>query len=228
MEKLVETYYIGAYWASRKEKLDQVAPKVLSTLQQLSRIDPVFGNWYEQGYSRKAALKKKVAFDIESITGLCRKSAKKGEFDETGYARMGFSVGLWTGQGEEEASNISISAGKEFKRNLLSNVCVVNLPYKEDLLQPFLSGPKGREVVNAFVEIWNPDHAVLTSHVFSDRFKTHNEIGLVTYRRKLKLWRKPRLKGSVIRYEKRENGHWFYGEANDFSERIVQSLLAIF
>ena len=206
---MIDTYYLGAYWGSRAETLADVASKALETLAELRQTDEQFLNYYTTGYSRKKALKKEVPLELEYIKRLCLSMVRKGELRTNGFAKMGFLFGVWTGQKEGESSVVQFTIGHQFTTPHLSNVCVISLPYEGAAAERLLQKEVSKRILAILAKIWNPDYAVLTSHHLRDKLGVGNEIGWITYRKKIK--KIPRL-GQGVTYERDEFGHWFYSK----------------
>src|SRR5436190_19984156 len=46
---MIDSFYIGAYWTNRKEKLESIVNKTVSFLGELAISDEQFFDWYELG-----------------------------------------------------------------------------------------------------------------------------------------------------------------------------------
>lgn len=204
---MIDSFYVGAYWNSRKETLEEVAEKTVNTLSRLKEIDFQFSTWYELGMSRKKALEKKVSLNSEYIKMLYLKNIKKSEIDNQGYTSHLFSLGLWTGQKDEESSGISFTVGGEFNSNKISNCCVIKLPYEGNSRERLLSLSKAKSLLDILVKEWNPDYALLTSHCLTERLGSISKVGWVTYIKNINA--DPKIKNKVVS-EKWPNGYLFY------------------
>ena len=220
---MLDSFYIGAYWGSRAEPLDQVKNKIIQTLKLLGELDEQFLNWYELGMSRKKALENKFVSNDENIKRLCLQKVKKGELDKNGFSKSGFIFSLWTGHKEEEASSISFVVGDELKISNLGNSCVIKIPYEGDAKDRLLKIDKAKKIISFLVEIWNPDYAVLTSHVLGNKLNVLNEIGWITYRKSIK--RISKISDSIF-HEESENGHWFFLKS-EYDIAVANDLLSI-
>jgi hypothetical protein len=221
---MIDSFYIGAYWGSRAEPLEQVIDKVLQTLQKLAEIDEQFLNWYEGGSSRKQALEKKIVLNNETIEKLCLQQVRKGELDENGFAKMGFLFGLWSGHQDEASSSVSFNVGGAFTSPHLSNSCVVTIPFEGAARKRLLQVEKAKKIISVLVDIWTPDYSVLASSSLNNKLNVVNDIGWVTYRKSIK--RLPNITSQVV-YEKKNNGHWFYIKEIKYNETLTNELLPI-
>ena len=197
------SFYIGAYWSTKPETLQQVRDKIIVTLTKLGEIDELFSNWYERGNSREQAKEKKVTLDWGSIEKICLERVKKNDFDRMGFSKMGFLIGLWTGHQEYESGSITFSVGATSK--WVTNSCVIKLPSEGSALDRLLNRGEAMEIVRLIVDVWNPEYAIFSSHDLNDRLKLNKQLGLITYRRSIQII--PRITGNGIVYERFNGGH---------------------
>jgi len=201
---MIDSFYLAAYWVQRKENLHIVVEKTISFLQDLTRLDEQFVNWYEQGYNKKDALSNKIIIDKESIETLYKKGVKKNDLDNEGFSKIGYSIGMWSGDKEEYSSSLSINCGHASK--FFSNSCVITIPAEGEQKERLLKLIKQKELVNLLIKSWEPDNIVLSSSKLKSEIGT-DEVGWVTYYKSLR--RIPKISDKVI-YEKSNSGHLFY------------------
>lgn len=219
---MVDSFYLGAYWTQRKENLDTVVSRTLSFLQELTRLDEQFLNWYEQGYSKKEALSKKIIIDKEYIETLYKKSVKKNDLDSEGFSKIGYSIGLWSGHEEEHSSSLSINCGHSSK--FFSNSVVITMPTEGELKERLLSLVTQKELFNLLIKNWNPDNIILSSNRLKSEIGT-DEIGWITYYKSIR--RAPKI-GNKIVYEKYSGGHLFYLANNScYDYNLAKELLPL-
>jgi hypothetical protein len=223
---MIDSFYVGAYWSSRKETLEEVAGKTTRTLKKLGELDSQFSTWYQLGLSRRKALEEKISLDSENIKTLYQKNSKQGEIDNLGYTSHFFSTGFWTGHKDEEASSISFNVGGEFKTDKLSNSCVIKIPYEGDSRERLLKFETAQSLIDIFVDAWQPDYAVLTSHELNNRLNIVNEFGWITYRRSIR--NIPKFSNKVI-YEKHLDGYLVYlaNDSNYLDYSLANELLPL-
>jgi hypothetical protein len=219
---MADSFYIGAYWGSRAETLNEVKDKVIQTLKRLADEDEQFANWYEGGMGRKEALSKRVTINSDTIQRLCLEQVRKGELSQDGVSKMGFLFGLWTGHKEEETSSISFSVGTASK--WLTNSCVIKLPFRGSAHERLLQQKTATTIIALLVKIWNPDYAVLTSHDLNDKLDIGNKIGWITYQKFIKRTIK---KMDKIIYNQIDGGHWFYPASGNYDEKFSDELFKI-
>lgn len=216
-----ESFILGAYWQGRAESLENAKEKILKTLIGLKAIDGQFSNWYEGGRSRKEALKKEMLLNILNIEKLCLKQVRKGELDAQGFSKMGFSFGLWTGHKEEEASSVSFSVGSNSK--WLTNSCFIKMPFSGEAQNRLLQTDKSRSIIKLFVDIWNPDYAVLTSDSIRENLDVGNKLGWMTYIKNLPIV--PHLSNKVTHEAYSNKSHLFY--LNSYNSDLIVELLPL-
>ena len=225
---MTDSFYIGAYWASRAEPLLQIVNEILLTIKRLSEVDEQFSDWYEKGFSRKQALEKKVILNNETIERLCLQTVKRGELNEKGFAKMGFLFSLWTGHSEGESSTISFSVGGSYNNVNLSNSVVIKMPFEGAARERLLHIEKAKKIIALLVDIWHPDYAVLTSHELGDKLNVGNKIGWITYGKSIH--RIPKISEEVIHEKYKNDGHLFYlklPNSNSYDYNLANELLPL-
>ncbi len=218
-----DSFYIGSYWGARSETLSEITNKTLKTLQLLSNIDHQFANWYMLGKSRNGALQEKILLNGQSVENLYMNSLKKQDSIINGYTEMGFALSLWNGEKDYESCAISFNVGTASK--YLNNCCVIKLPYEGKGYKELLQVKKAKEIIAILANIWNPDHALLTSYNLGDKLTTSNKVGWITYIKTIK--KKPK-QFKYITIEETNSGYWFYpnGE-NDYDNILMEEIIEL-
>jgi hypothetical protein len=181
---MIDTFRIGAYWNRREELLDTVINPTLKTLIGLSELDKQFSDLYELGMSRKEAVEYKVSLTTEAIKVLYKKRLKKNDIDTKGYSKIGYRLSVWTGHKDDEACQISFGVGSS--SNTATNLCLIGIPTEGIARERLLQLDKVKEIIGLLIQNWNPDVVILNSRELSNALDTTNEVGWVTYTKKLK------------------------------------------
>jgi hypothetical protein len=223
VQKIIDSFIVGAYWGFRAESLSEVASKILQTLMKLKEIDALFFKYFEQGWSTKKALEREVVLDDDYIKKLCRRSVKKNDLDKNEVAKHGFIIGLWTGQKDVESGSIMFIVGHAFGTVSLSNSCVLNIPFEGPARNRLLRPEVSKKIIEVMVNIWSPDYAVLISHSLREKLNDGNNLGFITYRKDIKIL--PVI-GNDIVYKMDKVGHWFYvgsidGPVDDIANKLL-------
>ncbi|QEM12967.1 Imm52 family immunity protein [Mucilaginibacter rubeus] len=176
---MIDSFYIGAYWETKKELLEDVIEPTLQTLEQLSELDEQFYNFYELGTSRKQAFENRIPLEFGYIKELYQKRLKKADLDQNGYSKIGYGLSLWTGQNEDESSQISFNVGSS--SNKIRNRCLIKIPTEGVARERLLQLNKVKEIIKLLILKWNPDLVVLTSKELSTALDITNDLGWVTY-----------------------------------------------
>jgi len=117
----VESYYAGAYWGPRKESTEECARRAEVFLAAMANVDPSFSHWFQQGKSRRDALKRPIDPSRAAIEKLIRRG-KDRQFEELGY-----SVWAWNGVcSDYEDCGFNFACGVYAEG--ITNRCVLNLP----------------------------------------------------------------------------------------------------
>jgi hypothetical protein len=221
---MIDNFYIGAYWKDRPQLLSSIIIPTMQTLIDLADIDEQFADLYELGMSRKQALEHKALLSPHFIEKLYQKRIKKADFDANGYSKIGYSLSLWTGQKDAEASNISFGIGKN--STALTNVCLIQIPSEGLANHRLLHLDKVKAIITILVENWDPEVVVLNSKKISNTLDLLNEVGWVTYRKNLK--GKPKLSGHVIHDDNFLGGHLFHlNTASVYDYDLIDELVPI-
>ncbi|MGI4823598.1 MAG: Imm52 family immunity protein [Janthinobacterium lividum] len=146
--------YIGAYWGNRPQTLDECASSLIVFLTNLKKYnEELFGNWFEQGMSKKAALSKPVEIDREVLSKLISKKKKGFEYPDTNYR-----LSLWNGAKSDDFGIVlRISLGGGDTRFCL-NSCLLEFGENDvynSLFSNILSLGELKKVIN---KIWAPDN----------------------------------------------------------------------
>jgi hypothetical protein len=115
-------------------------------------------------------------------------------------------LSVWTGHEDNKSSQISFGAGKNSER--LSNVCLIKIPSEGPARNRLLHFDKVKEIITLLVQNWDPDVVVLNSRELSNKLDVMNEIGWVTYRKKLK--GRIKLSDKIVHESDFLGGHLFY------------------
>jgi hypothetical protein len=174
----IESYYAGAYWGPRKETPEECARRAEVFLAAISDVDPSFSCWFEQGRSRKDALKRPIEPTHVALEKLIRRGRDR-QFEDLGY-----SVWAWNGvcvDYDDSGFNFKCGAYSE----AVSNVCVCNLPTRGPNADRVLSVPVLTGLVRSMVLAWEPDFAIATSSMLRGKLTpigiAGTFVGWITY-----------------------------------------------
>jgi len=134
----------------KEENIIELTDKVLLFIESLKKIDEnLFFNWYEQGWSKKEALEKKVVFEKEFIQKVIEKAWDKK------FPELGSNFTFWSGKDSNlYGAQISFRVGLISKNKYLTNIVNVSLPTSEEL-RIDKNDPKIKNILKLIKEIWN-------------------------------------------------------------------------
>jgi hypothetical protein len=156
-----ETYYAGAYWGSRKESPEECARRAEILLAAVSKVDPSFSRWYQQGRSRKDALKRPIEPTRAALEKLIRRGRDR-QFEDLGY-----SVWAWNGVCEDyEDCGFNFACGGYSE--WVNNRCVFNLPGRGPNAERVLTTHVLTGLVRSLALAWEPGWGVAMSHTHRD------------------------------------------------------------
>ncbi|MGE6758569.1 immunity 52 family protein [Corallococcus interemptor] len=174
-----ESYYAGAYWGPRRESSEECARRMGTLLAGLPSVDPSLASWYQQGKSRKDALKKPLRPDPAALELFVRQG-KDRIFED-----LGFSVGGWNGASDDyEVSGFLIRCGAYSEGG--GNRCVFTLPSKGPSQDRLVTASALAALMGKTAAAWEPDWGVAISEQHRDLAKPRHakgapHVGWVTY-----------------------------------------------
>jgi hypothetical protein len=109
------------------EGVDIITDKILYFLDSLRNIEEQwFSNWYEKGWSKKDALKKKAEFNKEYLKTVVEKNWDKK------FPNLGTNISFWSGADkDEECFSIGFLLGKTIENNNLRNIITISFPFSD-------------------------------------------------------------------------------------------------
>ena len=153
-------YFLGAYWGPRKESLDQCGGRLASFISRLASRSRLFAAWYETGWSRKDALRRKVdTADHNVILGLLEKGLTRRD-DGQVFEDAGSTVVLWNGLDGEQSVGIDVHCGDGSP--WIGNRVNIDLP---EVLGRLSEASAMVAVVRDVVECWDPRTAWVSSEL---------------------------------------------------------------
>ena len=163
--------FVGAYWSQRKEPKEAAAARIAAFLQHIGERFEHFARWYNQARSRAAALRSPVAIDAATIAS---KLGNHRDDDRRPVPDLGFRFSAWNGK--DASISVSIGAYTPY----VGNRVVLDVDGDGGL-----SEDSYRAILEEMVRVFDPDHAVVTSHEILARSGATKpwEAGLFTYAR---------------------------------------------
>jgi Immunity protein 52 len=174
-----EPHYAGVYWSARKESPAQCAERAAKLLTSLASINEVFAHWFQQGRSRKDALKRPIDLAPPTLEELIRRG-KDRQFDD-----LGFSVAGWNGaDDDQDACGFNFTCGSYSK--WVQNTCLFTLPRQGPSSHQVLTAPVLSRLLRTMASAWEPDWGVAMSDPLRDLLKPRCAkggpyVGWVTY-----------------------------------------------
>ncbi|MBO1884793.1 hypothetical protein J4N46_10325 [Capnocytophaga sp. Marseille-Q4570] len=113
---------ISIIWGARKESIESITDKVVTSLDHLSmRFPDIFSKFYCLGNNLQSSLKQEVFINKECITNILKEKLDKEDEE------FGTRIGLWNGKKEYE-KQASCSAKLGSYSQYLFNNFVLDLP----------------------------------------------------------------------------------------------------
>jgi len=145
--------HIGAHWYNRPQTLLQCASDITLFLQLLNQHNSeLYNSWFEQAWSKKAALAKPINADTNSIKALLSKKKDGSALPETT-----FSVSFWNGATDDSDAVLIMFALGSAEPKYWTNNCNLTIP--ETLpFRKFYSFDKNKvSLINLFTDFWRPN-----------------------------------------------------------------------
>jgi len=126
------------------EEPKEIATKVLRFLNGLKIIDELeFSNWYEQGWSKKEALSKKVILEEEYLISVINDNWDKK------FPELGTLFSFWTGKDDNEVNSVvSFTLGTTSKNPNLKGKVLLKFPNET------FNEEKVKKIISLLQEIW--------------------------------------------------------------------------
>jgi Immunity protein 52 len=161
----MSSFFVGAYWSSRKESIEQCSDRLGKFFVALAASDPGLATWFEKGRSRKQAVETSAVIRDQSyLLGLLDRGRNRRDVGSTVIEELGFQAGLWNGRSGGKAAGLSITCGLYWTSPNpdagLSNCVTLDLP--EDLGELNQAG-RMSGVLAAVARAWEPDWAGVMS-----------------------------------------------------------------
>lgn len=148
-----ETYFAGAYWGARKESVAECARRAGEFFSILPEVDASFTHWFQQGKSRKDALKRPIEPSRTSLEEIVRRG-KDRVFED-----LGFRFSAWNGAADDyDGSSFNVTCGGF--TDVVCNSCVLNLPSRGPNAERVLTSRVVSQLVRSMAIAWEPDSAV--------------------------------------------------------------------
>ncbi|WPO78021.1 hypothetical protein [Flavobacterium sp. KACC 22761] len=141
---------IRGFIPKKTEGIDSLSNRVVFFLESLKQIDEdLFSNWFEQGWSKKEALEKKVVFEKEFIQKVVEKAWDKKNQE------LGSYFTFWSGKDSNlYGAQISFKIGLISDNKNLRNRVIVSLPISQEL-RINKNDQRIENIIKLIKEIWN-------------------------------------------------------------------------
>ncbi|HEY0604895.1 MAG TPA: Imm52 family immunity protein [Herpetosiphonaceae bacterium] len=161
----MESFYIGVYWGVRKESVASCAERTAKLLTCLATCDPIFEHWFEQGRSKKEALKSEIKVEPEALQKLLLGGKNRTDVGNEVIKELGFRVGMWTGGSDDGSASLTIKCGSYAPIPGI-NSCILSLPIEEPIAERLLHVPVLTSLLECMVAVWSPEWGLVTSRQY--------------------------------------------------------------
>jgi hypothetical protein len=164
--------FVGAYWKQRKESREEVAARLVRFLSAAAGQGSLFSKWYLKGRTPSGA-RTPLSMDSTSIAKHLRVNRRDVGGQE--MTELGYRLAVWNGNG------VSLEATLGVTSPYVRNSVVLSFEKGQDRL----SKKDCRTLIEAAVQAFDPEHAVITTAESLERSHATNpwEAGSFTYER---------------------------------------------
>jgi len=153
--------YVGAYWGARKESVDLCADRLMALLNGVTVCGDLFSQWYEKGGSRREAMATRIDIQSrESVAKLLEAGRNRTDVDKAVIDSLGFSIGIWNGQPDEQSASLGIVCGCYSNNPNLRNSVVLELPENAGA---HLDRDRCFALLTTVIKSWEPEWAGVIS-----------------------------------------------------------------
>ncbi|MGH8884623.1 MAG: Imm52 family immunity protein [Egibacteraceae bacterium] len=178
-----DPFYLGAYWGPRSEPVQVCARRLTRCLESLGTVSEILGSWYLTGHTLQAAQRYPVAIEASALVDVLLAGQNRRDADKSVITELGYSASVWNGNAKAPAGVRVTCGAYTTAPGLVSNTFVLDLPAPDQasaLYEPVLA----RKLMQAVVDAWEPDWAVLVSDSLRDAQQPRPRqpvIGWMTY-----------------------------------------------
>lgn len=150
---------LGLYWPERREALSECVGLCLETFRILQANG--YDRFFTRGASRRDARKHAFVVSAANVSALLEAGVHRRDLPpREPIVDLGWRIGLWSGDADDEAYSLSIHCGSYVPR--VRNNVLLQLPPGGPHSLIAASG-RARSVYEALLDLWHPTQAVLCS-----------------------------------------------------------------
>ena len=196
MKQGVDTFYVGAYWASRMESADECARRLEDFLSSLVQVDESFSHWFRLvpppgirisdpdslRKSRGKWTRREVAVDRVELSKVIAQGRYLAESDGSVIHRLGYDISLVSRDGAHELGGLTVHCGAYDGQT--PNNSILTLPHTGSDSSRYLHQKTLVKVMESTVRAWHPSWAVATSDEYRNALGESNPgcfVGWITY-----------------------------------------------
>ncbi len=141
--------FIGGYWSTRTESINEVASKIVLFLKELEAVNELFSALKLPDNTKKKALNNNFEVNDSNLIMYFKRNRKAIEIDEQGFCKIGFSISLFNEISESISLSVNFSIGAS--SNYFKNNCYVKILGKN------LKEDERNKTLNLIIDIFNPE-----------------------------------------------------------------------
>ena len=161
-----ESYYIGVYWSARAATIDESAARTARMLGDMGSCHELVSQWNQTANSFARALELRIPPTREAIAPLFESILPNAP------SGSGHSFHAWNGRRQRVhrcTLHVTAGWGPDWTPGIF-NCVVFSPPALPDAVADFYDPAVLACVIQAIVRAWDPDHAILVSGKYRDRY----------------------------------------------------------
>ncbi|ADO71467.1 uncharacterized protein STAUR_3679 [Stigmatella aurantiaca DW4/3-1] len=139
---MLESYYAGVYWGSRRENVSECAQRTALFFSMLSQSDPSLKQWYKAGKGKVPKNFPGQTAPVDNANELERlltEEMNRATIDKSAIEELGFGLHVWNQRPDSRSTRVHIQCGGY--ANMVGNHCLVDPPSEGDAMNRLMSEP---------------------------------------------------------------------------------------
>ncbi|SEU20071.1 Imm52 family immunity protein [Stigmatella erecta] len=181
---MLDSCYVGAYWPSRRESLDECTQRVSLFLRMLDQLAPSWTQWYHADKSSRNPEGIPVQTDApEALKTLLLQGMNRATTNKSAIPELGFGFRIWNQSPDNQSTRLHIRCGGD--SDAVENMCLMTPPSEGELSEHMADTPLLAQVLECMATAWDPDWGVVSTNLTLNLIPTTQEdetrVGWVTY-----------------------------------------------
>jgi immunity protein 52 of polymorphic toxin system len=152
-DNIIRYYEINSYWGPRRETPQTCAARLSRMFEELSHIDPVFGNWL---CFSQMKLVPRASLSLDGLAALIQRGVDRAEVTDRPTPQYGYRFGaLNSAKKNPRSISLSVHAGRELPGNFLINSASIRTAPLDDENASFINLRVFKLALLALASAWD-------------------------------------------------------------------------